>query len=45
MAKIDCQLDHVVLLIPYDSLVNPPSWITDNFTLSAGGKHGDVRKI
>ncbi|KAF2486441.1 glyoxalase-like domain-containing protein [Neohortaea acidophila] len=35
------QLDHVVLLVPYDYLANPPSWITDNFTLSPGGRHGD----
>ena len=41
MGKLNGQLDHVVLLIPYDTLKNPPSWITDNFTLSPGGKHGD----
>ena len=41
MAQIHGQLDHVVLLVPYDTLKNPPSWITDNFTLSPGGKHGD----
>lgn len=41
MAKIGGELDHVVLLIPYDTLTNPPPWITDNFTLSPGGRHGD----
>ena len=41
MAKIGGELDHVVALIPYDTLTNPPSWITDNFTLSPGGRHGD----
>lgn len=41
MGALNGQLDHVVLLIPYDTLKNPPSWITDNFTLSPGGKHGD----
>lgn len=41
MGKLNGQLDHVVLLIPYDTLKNPPSWITDNFTLSPGGRHGD----
>jgi len=41
MAKIGGDLDHVVLLVPYNVLTNPPHWITDNFTLSAGGRHGD----
>jgi hypothetical protein len=37
----DLRLDHVILLLPYDMLANPPSWITDNFTVSPGGRHGD----
>lgn len=37
----DQRLDHVVLLVPYDTLSNPPAWITDNFHLSPGGRHGD----
>ena len=41
MGQLDGELDHVVLLIPYDTLKNPPNWITDNFTLSPGGRHGD----
>ena len=35
------QLDHVILLLPFDYLENPPSWITKNFTVSPGGKHAD----
>ncbi|WVF68291.1 hypothetical protein IAT40_003056 [Kwoniella sp. CBS 6097] len=33
------QLDHVVVLLPLDHLRNPPSWLTDNFTIIPGGKH------
>lgn len=35
------QLDHVVILLPYDYLSNPPNWLTDNFTISPGGRHAD----
>jgi hypothetical protein len=35
------QLDHIVILLPYTDIVNPPSWITDCFTISPGGRHGD----
>lgn len=41
MGGINAQLDHVVLLLPYDHLANPPAWLTDNFTISPGGVHGD----
>ncbi|KAE8453354.1 hypothetical protein EG329_010215 [Mollisiaceae sp. DMI_Dod_QoI] len=34
-------LDHIIVLIPYASLHDPPTWITDNFTLSQGGRHAD----
>ncbi|KAK3713032.1 hypothetical protein LTR37_008717 [Vermiconidia calcicola] len=34
-------LDHVVLLLPYDMLQNPPAWITDQLTVSPGGQHAD----
>jgi hypothetical protein len=34
-------LDHVILLLPYDYLSNPPDWITKNFTISPGGRHAD----
>ncbi|KAI1266496.1 glyoxalase-like domain-containing protein [Xylariaceae sp. FL1019] len=43
MPSIKAYLDHVVVLIPYDTLINPPAWITDNFTLSPGGRHADNR--
>jgi hypothetical protein len=39
--KTQYSLDHVVVLLPYDYLENPPSWIKDNFTISPGGRHGD----
>ncbi|KAK3723522.1 hypothetical protein LTR37_001774 [Vermiconidia calcicola] len=34
-------LDHVVLLLPYDMLQNPPAWITEKLTVSPGGQHAD----
>ena len=34
-------LDHVVVLLPYDYLENPPDWIKNNFVISPGGRHGD----
>jgi len=34
-------LDHIVLLIPYATLLSPPSWLTENFTLTPGGTHSD----
>ena len=34
-------LDHVVLLLPYADIVNPPEWITSRFTVSGGGRHSD----
>ncbi|WPG98632.1 Hypothetical protein R9X50_00142500 [Acrodontium crateriforme] len=37
------ELDHVVLLLPYADLASPPTWLTDNFTLSPGGAHADGR--
>lgn len=41
MPQIKTQLDHVVLLLPYKDIVNPPSWLTDEFTISEGGVHAD----
>ncbi|CZT16679.1 uncharacterized protein RCC_02514 [Ramularia collo-cygni] len=37
------ELDHVVMLLPYELLKAPPSWITDNFFLSPGGTHADQK--
>ena len=41
MSKINAKLDHVVLLLPYKDIVDPPAWVTDNFTVSPGGRHAD----
>ncbi|SMQ50645.1 unnamed protein product [Zymoseptoria tritici ST99CH_3D7] len=35
------QLDHVVLLLPHADILNPPTWLTKNFTISPGGRHAD----
>jgi len=34
-------LDHVIILLPYESLLRPPAWLSDHFTITPGGKHGD----
>lgn len=34
-------LDHIVILIPYSTLLNLPAWLTDAFTISPGGRHAD----
>ena len=36
-------LDHVILLVPYAYLSNPPTWLTSNLTLSPGGRHADKK--
>lgn len=41
MASINAQLDHVVLLLPYKDIINPPDFLTKHFTLSPGGRHAD----
>ncbi|EMD01122.1 hypothetical protein BAUCODRAFT_144687 [Baudoinia panamericana UAMH 10762] len=41
MASRHVQLDHVIVLVPYAYLSNPPRWVTDNFVLSEGGRHTD----
>jgi hypothetical protein len=33
--------DHLIFLVPYASLANPPLWIAKNFTLTPGGRHAD----
>lgn len=35
------QLDHIVILLPYAQILNPPSYLTDHFTVTPGGRHGD----
>lgn len=37
------QIDHVVVLVPYADLQSPPRWVTDNFTLTPGGRHSSGR--
>lgn len=32
-------LDHIVLLVPNETLANLPAWITDAFTVLDGGAH------
>lgn len=34
-------LDHIVILVPYSTLLDPPTWLTDAFTISPGGRHAD----
>ncbi|KJX97387.1 glyoxalase bleomycin resistance protein dioxygenase superfamily [Zymoseptoria brevis] len=38
---MSAQLDHVVLLLPYADILNPPTWLTKDFTISPGGRHAD----
>jgi hypothetical protein len=35
------QLDHVVALLPYKDILDPPEWIRKNFIVSPGGRHAD----
>ena len=41
MTSIELSLDHVILLLPYNDVVDPPDWITSKFTVSPGGRHAD----
>lgn len=34
-------LDHIVILVPGDTLANLPSWITESLTVLPGGTHSD----
>lgn len=34
-------LDHIIVLVHYAQLADPPAWITKNFTISPGGRHAD----
>ncbi|KAH7346674.1 glyoxalase-like domain-containing protein [Rhexocercosporidium sp. MPI-PUGE-AT-0058] len=36
-------LDHIVILVPYASLADPPAWISKNFTVTPGGQHADQK--
>jgi len=35
------KFDHIVILIPYKDLQDPPEWLTKNFKILPGGRHGD----
>ncbi|KAF2172432.1 hypothetical protein M409DRAFT_63121 [Zasmidium cellare ATCC 36951] len=41
MTSSSAQLDHVVILLPHEDVVNPPEWLTKHFTISPGGRHAD----
>lgn len=41
MASPPLSLDHIIILVPYSYLQTPPLWITQNFTITPGGRHGD----
>ncbi|KAH8599346.1 glyoxalase-like domain-containing protein [Bisporella sp. PMI_857] len=43
MADRSLAIDHIIILVPYDSLNHPPQWITSNFTITPGGRHADGR--
>lgn len=34
-------LDHIVILVPHNLLLNLPPWLDDAFTILKGGKHAD----
>jgi hypothetical protein len=34
---------HIIILVPYELLTSPPSWLTSAFTVSPGGRHADNR--
>lgn len=34
-------LDHIIILLPYALLLDPPKYLTNQFTISPGGRHGD----
>ncbi|EWC47106.1 hypothetical protein DRE_03475 [Drechslerella stenobrocha 248] len=39
--QLPAALDHVIVLLPYKELQEPPKWLADNFTITPGGKHAD----
>ncbi|KAK3674732.1 hypothetical protein LTR78_005454 [Recurvomyces mirabilis] len=40
-SSLPTQFDHVIILLPYKDIIDPPKWVTDNFTVSPGGRHSD----
>lgn len=43
MANHAIALDHIIILVPYATLQTPSTWLTENFTISPGGRHADNR--
>jgi len=41
MAARSLNLDHIIILVPYEELSHPPQWLTQNFTITPGGRHAD----
>lgn len=36
------RIDHVTIILSEEEYNNPPSWLSDNFTIIEGGKHTGV---
>ena len=36
-------LDHIIVLLPYEQLLDLPAWLTSNFTITPGGQHADKK--
>ena len=45
MPRVDVQLDHVILLLPYRTVMTLPDWITNNFTVGMKGYHADKNTV
>ncbi|KAM0695182.1 hypothetical protein Q7P36_005538 [Cladosporium allicinum] len=43
VTDINPSSSHIIILVPYELLTSPPSWLTSAFTLSPGGRHADNR--
>lgn len=41
MAAVQPILDHIVILVPHETLLNLPLWISEAFTVLTGGRHAD----
>ncbi|TKX26854.1 hypothetical protein C1H76_1009 [Elsinoe australis] len=35
------KIDHIIVGLPYNDLLDLPTWLTENFTISPGGRHAD----
>lgn len=41
MAELQPILDHLVILVPHETLLNLPPWLPQAFTILGGGRHAD----